>query len=325
MAALENGSTGLAFSSGMAAEDAIFRALLRPNTHVIVPNDMYGGTYRLLDKVLNTWDVSYTAVPIWDLDAVSHAIQPGRTRVVWCETPTNPLLGITDLAQLADLTHNAEAFLVVDNTLASPYLQRPLNFGADVVIHSSTKYLGGHSDVLGGALVAKTEELGETLRFHQNAMGGIPSPIDAWLILRGIKTLAVRIERQSATAGKIAEYLTRRPEVKEVFYPGLPTHPGHDIAVKQMDGFGGMVSFSLNGGEAAAIKACNNARLFTLAESLGAVESLICHPLRMTHASAAGSPAAPPANLVRLSVGIESPDDLMADLDRALDQIAAGG
>jgi cystathionine gamma-synthase len=321
VAALEGGSVGLAFASGVAAEDTVFRTVCRPGDHIIMPNDVYGGTFRLLDKVLTRWDVSYTPVPIWDASAVAAAIVPGKTKIIWCETPTNPLLGIADLRMLADLAHGAEALLAVDNTFASPYLQRPLDFGADIVVHSTTKYLGGHSDVVGGVVIAKDDELGATIKFHQNSMGGIASPFDSWLTLRGIKTLPVRMDRQCANAMRIADFLGNHAAVESVLYPGLSTHPGHEIAAKQMTAFGGVVSFTVRAGEDAAIQVCNSARLFTLAESLGAVESLISHPLRMTHASAAGTAAAPPANLVRLSVGLESSNDLIKDLDSALSSV----
>jgi cystathionine gamma-synthase len=318
MAALEAGPIGVAFSSGVAAEDAVFRAVCAPGDHIVIPTDVYGGTFRLLDKVLKRWGVSYTPVPIWDTQAVAEAVIPGKTKLIWCETPTNPLLGIADISQLAEVAHQSGALLAVDNTFASPYLQRPLELGADISVHSTTKYLAGHSDVVGGALVTRSEELGVNIRFHQNSMGAIPSPFDAWLALRGIKTLAVRMERQCASAAKITSFLLHHPAVTQVLYPGLETHPGHELATKQMTNFGGIVSFKLKGGEKAAIATCNAARLFTLAESLGAVESLISHPLRMTHASAAGSEVAPPPELVRISVGLEAPEDLIADLQRAL-------
>ncbi|MDR3032583.1 MAG: PLP-dependent transferase, partial [Kitasatospora sp.] len=259
----------------------------------------------------------YTPVPLADLAAVRAAIRP-NTRVIWCETPTNPLLGIADIAELATIAHTAGAELVVDNTFASPYLQQPLALGADVVVHSTTKYLGGHSDVVGGALVCRDAELGERLAFHQNAMGAVAGPFDAWLVLRGIQTLGVRMDRHSENAAKVAELLAAHPKVTQVLYPGLPTHAGHDVAAKQMKAFGGMVSFRVAGGEQAAVEVCNRAQLFTLGESLGGVESLIEHPGRMTHASAAGSPLEVPADLVRISVGIESAADLLADLEQAL-------
>jgi cystathionine gamma-synthase len=267
--------------------------------------------------VLSRWGVEHTPADLADLDAVRAALRP-TTRVIWCETPTNPLLNIADISGLAQVAHEAGALLVVDNTFASPYLQQPLTLGADVVVHSTTKYLGGHSDVVGGALITADAGLGEQLAYHQNAMGAVAGPFDAWLVLRGIKTLGVRMDRHQANAARIAEFLLGHPDVATVLYPGLPDHPGHEIAAKQMSGFGGMLSFRLTGGEEQALRVCERARLFTLAESLGGVESLIEHPGRMTHASAAGSPLEVPADLVRLSVGIEDADDLLADLEQAL-------
>jgi cystathionine gamma-synthase len=317
LAALEEGTTGLAFASGLAAEDALLRTVCAPGDHVVLPGDAYGGTFRLVSKVFSRWGVEHTPVDLNDLDALRAAIRP-TTRVVWCETPTNPLLNVSDIAALAEVAHEAGALLVVDNTFASPYLQRPLTLGADVVVHSTTKYLGGHSDVVGGGLVTADAGLGEQLAWSQNAMGAVAGPMDAWLVLRGIKTLGVRMDRHGANAARIAEFLLGHPAVGAVLYPGLPDHPGHDIAAKQMSGFGGMLSFRLAGGEEAALQVCERARLFTLAESLGGVESLIEHPGRMTHASAAGSPLEVPADLVRLSVGIEDVEDLLADLEQAL-------
>ncbi|HEY4603104.1 MAG TPA: cystathionine gamma-synthase [Blastococcus sp.] len=317
LAALEQGSAGMAFASGLAAEDTLLRAACEPGGHVVLGGDAYGGTFRLISKVLSRWGVEHTPADLNDPDALRAAMRP-TTRVVWCETPTNPLLNIADIALVAEVAHAAGALLVVDNTFASPYLQQPLTLGADVVVHSTTKYLGGHSDVVGGALVTADADLGERLAFHQNAMGAVAGPFDAWLVLRGIKTLGVRMDRHQANAARIAEFLAGRPDVTSVLYPGLPDHPGHDIAAKQMSGFGGMLSFRVAGGEEQALRICERARLFTLAESLGGVESLIEHPGRMTHASAAGSPLEVPADLVRLSVGIEDADDLLADLEQAL-------
>jgi cystathionine gamma-synthase len=317
MAALEVGARGLAFASGLAAEDTLLRTVCRPGDHVILPGDAYGGTFRLVNRVLTNWGLEHTPVPLSDLDAVRAAIRP-NTKVVWCETPTNPLLGIADIAALATIAHESDALLVVDNTFASPYLQQPLTLGADVVVHSTTKYLGGHSDVVGGALVARNAALGEELVFHQNAMGAIAGPFDAWLVLRGIKTLGVRMDRHCTNAARVVDFLTTHPAVGRVFYPGLPDHPGLEIAVRQMSGFGGMVSFTLRGGEEAALKVCQRVTVFTLGESLGGVESLIEHPGRMTHASVAGSPLEVPDDLVRLSVGIEDIEDLIADLSQAL-------
>jgi cystathionine gamma-synthase len=321
LAALEGGgvgtATGLAFASGMAAEDTLLRALCAPGDHVVLPDDAYGGTYRLVARVLERWGVSHTSVALADPDTVAAAITD-RTRVVWCETPTNPLLGIADIAALADVAHQAGARLVVDNTFASPYLQQPLSWGADVVVHSTTKYVGGHSDVVGGALVTADEELAETLRFHQNAMGAVPGPFDCWLTLRGVKTLGVRMDRHCDNAEAVVAVLGDHPAVTDVRYPGLAGHPGHEVAARQMRRFGGMVSVRLAGGEEAALRLCERTRVFTLAESLGGVESLIEHPARMTHASVAGSALEVPADLVRLSVGIESVADLVDDLERAL-------
>jgi cystathionine gamma-synthase len=317
LAALEGGVRGLAFASGLAAEDTLLRTVCRPGDHLILPGDAYGGTFRLVARVLTNWGVDYTPVPLADLDAVRAAIRP-TTRVIWCETPTNPLLGVSDIAALADIARGAGARLVVDNTFASPYLQQPLGLGADVVVHSTTKYLGGHSDVVGGALVTADAQLGQELTFHQNAMGAIAGPFDAWLVLRGIKTLGVRMDRHCANAEQVVRFLVDHPAVADVLYPGLPGHPGHSVAARQMRRFGGMVSFTLRGGEEAALKVCELVSLFTLGESLGGVESLIEHPARMTHASAVGSPLEVAGNLVRLSVGIEDVDDLVADLAQAL-------
>ncbi|MFD7299087.1 cystathionine gamma-synthase [Streptomyces sp. NPDC059897] len=319
LAALEGGRRGLAFASGLAAEDCLLRTLLAPGDHVVIPNDAYGGTFRLFAKVVTRWGVEFSVADTSDVESVRAAITP-LTKAVWVETPSNPLLGITDIAAVAQVAHEAGALLVVDNTFASPYLQQPLALGADVVVHSMTKYMGGHSDVVGGALVVNDDALADELTFHQNAMGAIAGPFDAWLVLRGIKTLPVRMDRHSENATRVADMLTRHPRVTKVLYPGLPEHPGHEIAAKQMKAFGGMVSFQVQGGEEAAVEVCNRAELFTLGESLGGVESLVEHPGRMTHASVAGSALEVPADLVRLSVGIESADDLLADLQQALDK-----
>jgi cystathionine gamma-synthase len=318
LAALERGSRALAFASGMAAEDCLLRTLCQPGDHVLIPNDAYGGTYRLFDKVLKPWGLTYTPVPQTDTAAVRDALKERKTAVVWTETPTNPLLNITDLAALADAAHDNGAKLVVDNTFASPYLQQPLALGADAVVHSTTKYLGGHSDVVGGAVVVRDKELADALAFQQNATGAVAGPFDAWLTLRGAKTLAVRMDRHCANAATVAGMLTEHPAVSQVYYPGLPGHPGHKIAASQMRSFGGMVSFRLRAGAARAVEVCGRTRLFTLGESLGGVESLIEHPGRMTHASVAGSALEVPADLVRLSVGIEDAADLVADLRQAL-------
>ncbi|GAA2915770.1 cystathionine gamma-synthase [Streptomyces thioluteus] len=317
LAALEGGARGLAFASGLAAEDCLLRTLLSPGDHVVIPNDAYGGTFRLFAKVVSRWGVEWSVADSSDPAAVRAELRP-NTKVVWVETPSNPLLGITDIAAVAQVAHEGGAKLVVDNTFASPYLQQPLSLGADVVVHSTTKYMGGHSDVVGGALVTSDAGLAEELAFHQNAMGAVAGPFDSWLTLRGIKTLAVRMDRHSANAARIAELLVAHPKVTEVFYPGLPEHRLHEVAAKQMRAFGGMISFRVQGGEEAAVEVCNRAQLFTLGESLGGVESLIEHPGRMTHASTAGSQLEVPADLVRLSVGIESVDDLLADVKQAL-------
>jgi cystathionine gamma-synthase len=318
LAALEGGRHGLAFGSGMGAADVLLRAALRPGDHLVLPHDAYGGTFRLVDKVLRHWGVEYTTVDLSDVLALRAAMRP-TTRLVWSETPTNPMLGIADIAMVAEAAHTAGARLVVDNTFASPYLQNPLALGADVVLHSTTKYIGGHSDVVGGALVTDEEELAEQLRFLQNATGQVPGPFDNWLTLRGLKTLAVRMERHSDNAERIVELLTGHEKVSHVLYPGLPEHPGHEAAAKQMRRFGGMVSFRLAGGRDAALRVCAATELFTLAESLGGVESLIEHPGAMTHLSVAGSALEVPDDLVRLSVGIEDVADLVDDLRAALE------
>jgi cystathionine gamma-synthase len=318
LTALEGGTGALAFASGMAAEDCLLRTVCSPGDHVIIPDDAYGGTFRLFSRVYEQWGVSHTPVRISDLAAVRDALAARHARVIWVETPTNPLLGIADISALAALAREAGALLVVDNTFASPYLQRPIALGADVVVHSTTKYLGGHSDVVGGALVVADAGLGERLAFQQNATGGIAGAFDAWLTLRGIRTLAVRMDRHGANAARTAEMLAAHPAVGQVLYPGLASHPGHELAAKQMRGFGGMVSFRVRAGAQEAAAVCARTRLFTLAESLGGVESLIELPGRMTHASAAGSALAVPDDLVRLSVGIENADDLVEDLRQAL-------
>jgi cystathionine gamma-synthase len=304
----------------MAAEDCLLRTACRPGDHVLIPSDAYGGTYRLFARVLSQWGVSHEAVALDDIDAVRAALAARPVRLVWAESPTNPLLSVPDLAELAGAAHDHGALLVVDNTFASPYLQRPLSLGADAVVHSTTKYLGGHSDVVGGAVVTGPAhaELAEGLAFNRNATGGVPGPFDCWLTLRGIKTLAVRMDRHCANAERVAEMLETHPAVSRVYYPGLPSHPGHGVAKEQMRGYGGMVSFRLHGGESSAVGVCARTRLFTLGESLGGVESLIEHPARMTHASVTGSVLEVPGDLVRLSVGIEDATDLIADLEQAL-------
>jgi cystathionine gamma-synthase len=312
LASLEGGARGLAFASGLAAEDTLLRAVCKPGDHVVIPGDAYGGTYRLFARVLERWGLRWTAVAQQDVDAARAAVTD-ETRVVWCETPTNPLLNVADIEVLAGIARDAGALLAVDNTFASPALQRPIELGADIVVHSTTKYLGGHSDVVGGALVAANDELGETLAYHQNAMGAVAGAFDAWLVLRGIKTLAVRMDRHCDNAERVVEMLRAHDAVTEVRYPDAD-----EVARKQMSRFGGMVSFRVRGGEQHAVDICGRTKIFTLAESLGGVESLIEHPGRMTHASAAGSPLEVPGDLVRLSVGIENVDDLLADLRAAL-------
>ncbi|OBG72515.1 cystathionine gamma-synthase [Mycobacterium sp. E1214] len=317
LAAVEDGAYARAFGSGMAASDCTLRALLRPGDHVVIPNDAYGGTFRLIDKVFTQWGVEHTPVPLHDLDAVGAAITP-RTRLIWVETPTNPLLSIADIAALAELGQRHSAKVLVDNTFASPALQQPLRFGADIVLHSTTKYIGGHSDVVGGALITNDKALDDAFAFLQNGAGAVPGPFDAYLTMRGLKTLVLRMQRHSENAQAVAEFLAGHPAVGAVLYPGLPGHPGHDVAARQMTGFGGMVSVRMRGGRQAALALCANTRVFILAESLGGVESLIEHPGAMTHASTAGSQLEVPDDLVRLSVGIEDLADLLADLDQAL-------
>lgn len=317
LAAVEEGAFARAFSSGMAATDCALRAMLRPGDHVVIPDDAYGGTFRLIDKVFTRWDVQYTPVRLADLDAVGAAITP-RTRLIWVETPTNPLLSIADITAIAELGTDRSAKVLVDNTFASPALQQPLRLGADVVLHSTTKYIGGHSDVVGGALVTNDEELDEEFAFLQNGSGAVPGPFDAYLTMRGLKTLVLRMQRHSENACAVAEFLADHPSVSSVLYPGLPSHPGHEIAARQMRGFGGMVSVRMRAGRRAAQDLCAKTRVFILAESLGGVESLIEHPSAMTHASTAGSQLEVPDDLVRLSVGIEDIADLLGDLEQAL-------
>ena len=316
VAGLEGAAHGFAFASGMAAEDALV-GLLRPGDHVVLGSDAYGGTFRLIDQVYGERGIESSAVDLTDAGALAAALRP-ETRQVWMETPTNPMLTVVDIAAAADAAHSVGARLVVDNTFATPYLQNPLGLGADVVVHSSTKYLGGHSDVLGGFVAVDDGGLAERLAFVQNAAGAVPSPFDCYLLLRGIKTLGVRMDRHCDNARAVAEHLDGHPAVDRVLYPGLPDHPGHDVAARQMRDFGGMVSFILRGGEAAAVAAVCSTKVFLLAESLGAVESLIEQPATMTHLSVAESPLAVDPGLIRLSVGIETIDDLLADLDQAL-------
>jgi cystathionine gamma-synthase len=317
LAAVEGGTYGRAFASGMAATDCVLRALLRPGDHVVIPDDAYGGTFRLVDKVFSQWGIDHTPVALSDLDAVRAAVT-SKTKLVWVETPTNPLLSIADIAAIAQIAAAAGVKLLVDNTFASSALQQPLALGADIVLHSTTKYIGGHSDVVGGALITNDEELDEAFAFLQNGAGAVPGPFDAYLTMRGLKTLALRMQRHSENASAIAEFLVEHPAVATVLYPGLPSHPNHDVAARQMSGFGGMVSVRMKGGRDAARQLCARTEIFILAESLGGVESLIEHPAAMTHASTAGSQLEVPDDLVRLSVGIEDIADLLGDLEQAL-------
>lgn len=318
LASLEGGARALSFASGLAAEDALLRAALRPGDHIVLGNDAYGGTHRLIDRIHSAWGIRNTTVDLTDLDAVRTALAADGTRMLWIETPSNPLMKISDIAALVELGHAVGATVVVDNTFASPALQQPLSFGADVVVHSTTKYLGGHSDVIGGALVFADEELAEKAQFIQFAAGAISSPMEAWLTVRGIKTLDVRLRQHSANAQAIAEALVGHAGIDAVYYPGLPDHPGHEIAARQMSRFGGMLSVALAGGAPAARRFAESTEVFQLAESLGGVESLIGYPSEMTHASVRGTPLEVPDNIVRLSVGIEDVDDLLADVEQAL-------
>src|SRR5437764_1358111 len=319
LASLEGAAHGFAFASGMAAEDAVLR-LLPAGSHVVLPNDAYGGTYRLVSQVFGPAGMSFTPADVGDPDSLTAAWQAG-TKLLWVETPTNPLLGVVDIAAAARFAHERGARCVVDNTFATPYLQRPLDLGADAVVHSTAKYLGGHSDVVGGFAAVNDVNLATHLAYLQNAVGAVPGPLDCFLVLRGVKTLALRMQRHCENAEAVVAMLERHPAVEGMRYPGLPTHPGHEVASRQMSGFGGMVSFRVGGGEEAALKLVARTRLFTLAESLGAVESLIEHPARMTHASVAESELTVDPALVRLSVGLETPDDLVDDLRQALDGI----
>jgi cystathionine beta-lyase/cystathionine gamma-synthase len=318
LASLEEGTYGLAFASGMAAITTI-AYLLNPGDRVLAPDDVYGGTYRLLVQILQRYGIASTFIDMTDLTRVEAAMA-ARPRVVLLETPTNPYLKILDIARIAELAHVHDALVVVDNTFASPYFQQPLALGADVVVHSTTKYLGGHSDVVGGAIVTNSKEIYETLKFHQNAAGAIPGPFDCWVVLRGVKTLGLRMDRHAANAMAVAQFLRGHPAISRVWYPGLPDHPGHDVARRQMKGFGGMVSCLLKGGGRAARAVASATRVFILAESLGGVESLLDHPASMTHSSLEGSPLQVDEGLLRLSVGIEHAQDLTEDLAQALDR-----
>ncbi|CAN5267081.1 cystathionine gamma-synthase [soil metagenome] len=321
LASLEGGLKAFSFASGLAAEDTLLRAILKPGDHVVMGNDVYGGTHRLVSRVFIPWGISLSTVNMSDLDAVRAAIRPDATKVLWIETPSNPLMKISDIAALVAIAKESGILVVVDNTFASPYLQQPLSLGADVVVHSTTKYIGGHSDVLGGAVIVNSEELAEKVGFLQFGVGAVSGPMDAWLTVRGIKTLAVRLDRHSSNAQSIAEKLVGHPKLDAVYYPGLPDHPGHDIAAKQMKAFGGMISVAVKGGVGPAKKFAESMELFQLAESLGGVESLVCYPSEMTHASVRGTDLEVPENVVRLSVGIEDVDDLTADVLGALDRL----
>jgi len=316
LAALERGTYGRAFSSGMAATDCALRSLLRPGDHLVIPDDAYGGTFRLIDKVFSQWGITYSVAAVNDLDAIRAAVTDA-TKAIWIETPTNPLLNVGDIAAIAEIAREADATFVVDNTFASPYLQQPLALGADVVLHSTTKYLGGHSDVVGGVLVTDDEELDTAFAFLQNGSGGVPGPFDAYLTMRGAKTLAVRMDKHCDNAEAVVDFLQGHAAIESVLYPGLPEHPGHEVAARQMTRYGGMVSVRLKDKQA-ALDFCARTELFTLAESLGGIESLIEHPGAMTHASTAGSLLEVPDDLVRLSVGIEDIADLLGDLEQAL-------
>ena len=321
LASLESAAHGFAFSSGMGAITTVMH-LVSPGERVVSVNDVYGGTYRLFKRVYEPKGYGFEFLSTEEVNASLAERLDERTRLVWLETPTNPLLNIVDIQSAAEAAHATGTLLVVDNTFATPYLQRPLELGADIVVHSTTKYLGGHSDVVGGFAATNNPVIAERLAFLQNSLGAVPGPFDAWLVLRGLKTLAVRMDRHCANARRVAAFLETHPAVERVLYPGLSDHPGHEIAARQMSDFGGMISFLVRS-EAEAVELVGRTRLWTLAESLGGVESLIEHPLRMTHASTADAPFAAPPNLVRLSAGIESADDLIADLEAALTGAAA--
>lgn len=323
LASLEGGTAAFSFASGLAAEDALLRSVLRPGSRVVMGNDVYGGTHRLVNRVWTPWGVTLETVEMTDLDAVRAAVRPGETDVLWVETPSNPLMKVSDVTALAEIGHAAGALVVVDNTFASPALQQPLGLGADVVVHSTTKYIGGHSDVVGGAVVVRDDELAEKIGFVQFGAGAVSAPMEAWLTVRGIKTLAVRVERHSSNALAIARELEGHPAIERVFYPGLESHPGHELAARQMSAFGGMLSVSLTAGAAVARRFAESTELFQLAESLGGVESLIGYPTEMTHASVRGTELEVPDTVVRLSVGIEDVADLLADVRQALDRAQA--
>ncbi len=318
LASLEGGHFGFSFASGLAAEDALIRAALAPGDHAILADDLYGGTFRLFNRVHRHTGVEFDVADLLDLDAIRAAYKPGKTKMIWIETPSNPMMTVFDITAISALAHELGLLVVVDNTFATPYFQRPLELGADVVVHSTTKYLGGHSDVLGGAIILNDGELAEKIQFVQFAVGAVSSPFDSWLTHRSLKTLAVRMDRHAANGQAVAEFLSQHGAVSEVFYPGLPSHPQHEVAKRQMTGFSGVVSLRLAGGPAAAKRFCESTHLFTLAESLGGVESLVNYPYEMTHASANGTPIEVDQDIVRLSVGLEHIDDILADLKQAL-------
>lgn len=319
LAALEGGRFGISYASGLGAEDAVLRGLLKPGDHVVMGNDVYGGTFRLISRIHGAVGIGHTPVDLTDVDAVRAAVAETGAKLLWIETPSNPMMRIADVEALVAVAHEAGAYALVDNTFASPYLQQPLALGADLVVHSTTKYLGGHSDVVGGAVITNSEEIDSAVRFIQFAAGNQSSPFDAYLTTRGAKTLAVRMDRHCDNAEAVASWLLGRSEVSHVLYPGLDDHPGHDVAARQMRRFGGMVSVRLKGGEAAARKVAESTRVFTLAESLGGVESLMNYPSEMTHASVKGTELAVPEDLLRISVGLEDAEDLLSDLERAFE------
>jgi cystathionine gamma-synthase len=321
LANLEGGRFGYSFASGLAAEDAIIRAIVKPGDHVILADDLYGGTFRLFNRIHRGWGIDLDVVDLNDPAAIKAAIRPGKTKMIWIETPSNPMLTVFDITAVSALAHAEGLLTVVDNTFATPYLQRPLELGADIVVHSTTKYLGGHSDILGGAVILNDGELAEKIGFLQFAAGAVSGAFDSWLTSRSLKTLALRMERHCQNAMVIAKFLDVHPAIETVYYPGLDSHPTHAIAARQMSGFGGIVSVKVKGGTEAAKKFAESTKIFTLAESLGGVESLVNHPAEMTHASAAGTPIEVSGDIVRLSVGVEHIDDLVADLTQALDNL----
>ncbi|GAA4912681.1 cystathionine gamma-synthase [Nesterenkonia rhizosphaerae] len=318
LAAAEGGAHAFSFSSGLAAEDAVIRGLMRPGQRIVMGNDAYGGSYRLISRIHGDWGIANTPLDLNDHERVAAELEAEDATLLWVETPSNPLMTVVDIAALAEIAHANGALLLVDNTFATPYLQQPLALGADVVVHSTTKYIGGHSDVVGGAVVLSDDDLAQKVAFQQFAVGAVSGPLDAYLTTRGLKTLGVRMDRHASNAAAVAEFLAGHSAVERVLYPGLSDHPGHELAKKQMRNFGGMVSMQLKGGEPAARKVAEATQWFILAESLGGVESLMNYPHEMTHASVRGTELAVPENLLRLSVGIEDVEDLIEDLDQAL-------